>query len=192
MGTPLLSREEMIERLFEVFRDRGFEGASMADLAAATGLGRSSLYHAFPGGKDEMARAVLAYIRTRLQADVVAALQGTGSIRSRMKRMTDAIEAMYQKGTVGCVLGAFSLGKSRETFRPELQDIFGFWIEALAATLREANVAPGEAHRRAEDAIMAIQGSLVLACGTGDPTAFRRLIKALPQRVLGKESTVAS
>jgi len=182
--TPLLSREELIDRLFEVFRDEGFEGASMADLAAATGLGKSSLYHAFPGGKDEMARAVLAAIRARIASGVVGALQGPGPVAARLKRMADAIDVLYEKGTVGCLVGAFSQGKSRRAFRPELQDIFGLMIDALAATLREAGIASAEARRRAEDAVLAIQGSLVLACGTGDPAAFRRLIKNFAPRLL--------
>ena len=174
----------MIDRLFEVFRDRGFEGASMADLAAATGLGKSSLYHAFPGGKDEMARAVLARIRASLEGNVVSALRGSGSIPARLKRMAHAIETLYQSGDVGCVLGAFSLGLSGQRFRAELQDIFGLWIDALAGVLREAGIASLDARHRAEDALVAIEGSLVLACGTGDPAAFRRLIKALPRQIL--------
>jgi AcrR family transcriptional regulator len=174
----------MVDRLFEVFRDQGFEGASMADLAAATGLGKSSMYHAFPGGKDEMARAVLAAVRARLVTDVVGALEAAGPVPARIKRMADALDLMYEKGTVGCLLGAFSLGKSRHTFRAELQDIFGLWIDALGATLRESGVAPGEARKRAEDALLAVEGSLVLACGTGDPAAFRRLVKTFPQRLL--------
>ena len=156
----------------------------MADFAAATGLGKSSLYHAFPGGKDEMARAVLAAIRARLVRDIVGALQGGGSVPTRIKRMAEALDLMYEKGAVGCVLGAFSLGKSRLTFRAEIQDIFGLWMDALAATLREAGIASGEARKRAEDVAVAVQGSLVLACGIGDPGAFRRLIKTLPQRLL--------
>jgi TetR/AcrR family transcriptional regulator, lmrAB and yxaGH operons repressor len=182
--TPLKTRAEVVERLFEVFRDRGFEGASMADLAAATGLGKSSLYHAFPGGKDDMARAVLATIRVGVVDEVIAVLEGAGPVRGRLKRMAEVIDTMYEKGKVGCVLGAFSLGKSRETFRSELQDIFRLMIGALAATLREAGIATGEARRRAEDAVVAIQGSLVLACGTGERAAFRRLVKTLPQRLL--------
>src|SRR5260370_8776623 len=59
MPAALASKDEIIDRLFTVFRDRGFEGASLADLSRATGLGKSSLYHHFPRGKEQMAEAVL-------------------------------------------------------------------------------------------------------------------------------------
>ena len=59
MPAAQASRDEVVDRLLTAFRRKGYDGASLADLSAATGLGRSSLYHYFPGGKEEMARAVL-------------------------------------------------------------------------------------------------------------------------------------
>ena len=52
-------RIELLNALSDVFRKRGYEGATLAELAAAANLGRASLYHHFPGGKAEMARQVL-------------------------------------------------------------------------------------------------------------------------------------
>ena len=59
MPAPLLSKPEMLDRLMNLFRDKGFDGASLADISTATGLGKSSLYHHFPNGKEEIARQVL-------------------------------------------------------------------------------------------------------------------------------------
>ena len=55
MPAALASREVVLERLLATFRDQGYDGASLAELSAATGLGKSSLYHHFPGGKVDMA-----------------------------------------------------------------------------------------------------------------------------------------
>jgi hypothetical protein len=38
------------------------EGASLSLISEATGLGKGCLYHFFPGGKEEMADAVLSEI----------------------------------------------------------------------------------------------------------------------------------
>ena len=65
----MTDRSAAIPALAEAFREHGFEGASLAQLCEATGLGKGSLYHFFPGGKDEM-------------AEVVAAIQG-GIVLSR-------------------------------------------------------------------------------------------------------------
>ena len=55
MPAPLLSKEEVLARLMATFRSDGYDGASLAELSQRTGLGKSSLYHYFPGGKAEMA-----------------------------------------------------------------------------------------------------------------------------------------
>ena len=59
MPAALITREEAVARLGDVFREHGFEGTSLSVITAATGLGKGSLYNYFPGGKDEMAAAAL-------------------------------------------------------------------------------------------------------------------------------------
>jgi TetR/AcrR family transcriptional regulator, lmrAB and yxaGH operons repressor len=58
--TQSISEADLIGRLSLVFRDRGYEGAALADLASAAGLKKASLYHRFPGGKQQMAEEVMA------------------------------------------------------------------------------------------------------------------------------------
>lgn len=52
-------RETAVARLVELFFELGYDGTSLKAIEARTGLGRASLYNYFPGGKVEMARAVL-------------------------------------------------------------------------------------------------------------------------------------
>ena len=47
--------EDVLAGLTEVFQSKGYEAASLQDLARATGLKKASLYHRFPGGKKQMA-----------------------------------------------------------------------------------------------------------------------------------------
>lgn len=49
----------------EVFRHKGYEGASMRDLAQATGLGSGSIYAAF-GSKDGLYLAALDLYRSAM------------------------------------------------------------------------------------------------------------------------------
>ncbi|HKX35432.1 MAG TPA: TetR/AcrR family transcriptional regulator, partial [Rhizorhapis sp.] len=52
MAKTVKERSDIIPVLGEVFREHGFEGASLAIISARTGLGKGSLYHFFPGGKE--------------------------------------------------------------------------------------------------------------------------------------------
>ena len=58
----VVERRDVLRALGEVFRAHGYEGASLTLITEATGLGKGSLYHLFPGGKEQMAAEVLAEI----------------------------------------------------------------------------------------------------------------------------------
>jgi len=61
MPSTKVNEEELLDRLTSVFRTHGFEGASLSLISKATGLQRASLYHRFPGGKEEMAKGLHAF-----------------------------------------------------------------------------------------------------------------------------------
>jgi TetR/AcrR family transcriptional regulator, lmrAB and yxaGH operons repressor len=185
MPAALLTREEVVARIQTVFRDHGFEGASLSEIAKATGLGKSSLYHHFPGGKDDMAVAVLARIEAWMREYVLEPLRGQGSPRARLHAMLDALDELYAGGTNACVLGALVTGGSRVKFQAYLQSAFALWIEALRALAAEAGIAESEARDHAEDAVVRIQGALIVAAGLDDPTPFRRALRNVERDLLG-------
>ncbi len=86
---------EVLRKAMHVFWAKGFEGTSVADLTAAMGLSRSSLYEAF-GDKDDLFKAALAsYLeftgrkRTAVLASAASVPQG----------MTDLL-----RGTINFIL----------------------------------------------------------------------------------------
>lgn len=175
-----MSREEVIERLLVVFRERGYNGASLAELSQATGLGKSSLYHYFPGGKEEMALAVLAHMHDWLRVHALEPLRSKGTPRQRVDRMIAALDECYAGGKNACVLGNMVIDGARELFQRQLAESFTAWIDALKAVLVEAGQSGREARERAEEAVLRIEGALILAGGLGETTPFRRVLKRLP------------
>jgi AcrR family transcriptional regulator len=168
----------------QVIRRNGYDGASLAELSKATGLGRSSLYHYFPEGKDDMVRAVLEHLGVELRATVFDPLRAPGQARRRIDAMVKAVDAFYHGGREACVLGNLVLGTSRTRFRRPLRAIFDEWIDALAAALADGGLAPAAARSRAEDAVLRIEGALVLAGGMDDPAVFGRALKRLRDDLL--------
>ncbi|PSO72615.1 MAG: TetR/AcrR family transcriptional regulator, partial [Cyanobacteria bacterium QS_1_48_34] len=57
-------------------------------------------------------------------------------------------------------------------------------INSLAQVLVEQGFDLEEARQRAEDAILQIQGALILARGLNDTTPFERIMKRLPEMLL--------
>ncbi len=167
-----------------VVRRSGYDGASLAELSRATGLGKSSLYHHFPDGKDDMIRAVLEHLVVDLRERVFTPLRAPGPARRRVERMVRTLDDYYRGGREACVLGNLVLGTSRTRFRRQLKLIFDEWMTAIADTLLEANLPRAVARARAEDAIVRIEGGLVLAGAMDDASIFTRTLKQLPPELL--------
>jgi AcrR family transcriptional regulator len=184
MPAALLPRDEVVARIQDVFRDRGFDGASLAEISNATGLGKSSLYHYFPGGKDEMAVAVLERIDTWMNAQALGALRSAGTPQARLRAMLRILDEFYVGGRNACVLGNLVVGGSREKFQDYLASAFGEWIAALRALAVEAGVRGPEAQQRAEDAVVRIEGALIVAGGLGDPAPFKRALRHIERDLL--------
>lgn len=185
MANPMISRQDILDRLLAGFREHGYDGASIARLSEATGLGKASLYHHFKGGKQDMAEAVLIQSGSRFSSLVIAPLRGAGEPRRRLRAMTAGLSEFYARGQGSCLLELFGIGPAGERFRPRLKGAIHRFQNALAAVLQEAGVDGPDAASRAENAIVAIQGALVVGRATGDRSVFRRVLKHLPDGLLG-------
>ena len=185
---PLVSEEELLERLTGVFRRHGYDGASLSVIAAATGLQRSSLYHRFPGGKEQMAAEVARGLGGHFGSQVLAPLGGDEPIEDRLAAVAQALLRFYDGGGAGCLLDVLTLGSPGPATTEALAEAAHAWIAAFAAAARQAGSAPADARRRAEDAVAAIEGGLVLARVTGDRKAFHRAVQRLGPLLTGKEA----
>ncbi|MFS8036780.1 TetR family transcriptional regulator [Xanthobacter sp. AM11] len=184
MARTVTERADILPALGEVFREHGFEGASLAHITARTGLGKGSLYHFFPGGKEEMAQAVLAEIDGWFELHVFTPLRSSADPGAAVRDMLAQVDAYFRSGRRVCLVGAFALGDVRDRFARQVQGYFARWRDALAAALREAGCAAPVAQEKAEDAVLAIQGALVLARALDDGAVFTRTLARLERRLL--------
>jgi AcrR family transcriptional regulator len=184
MPPATLTRGEILDRLAHTFRTRGYDGASLADIAAATGLGKSSLYHYFPGGKEEMAGAVLEALSAQLEEGLFAPMRAGGTPSRRLARMLETLDAFYDGGKRACLLERLAASADRSRFQRPLGECFTRWLGAMEQLAVDAGVPRAQARRRAEDALVRIEGALVLAAGTGDPRPFGRALAAIRTALL--------
>lgn len=80
-------RDEALCAALRVFRERGYEGTSIADLQAALGgLAPPSIYGAF-GSKEALFKEAVALYTTRTRARVSRALEGAPSTKAAVEGM---------------------------------------------------------------------------------------------------------
>lgn len=183
MARLVTERADVLPVLAELFREHGFDGASLSLIGERTGLGKGSLYHFFPGGKEEMATAVLAEIEIWFERSVFAPLRNEHNPRSGITRMFDAVDAYFQSGRRICLVGAFALDGTRDYFAQAIRKYFDTWTVTLAQALMRRGMAKPRARDLAEETVAAIQGALVLGRALQDATVFSRALKRLKNRL---------
>lgn len=184
-GRPVAGgRDEIVAMLLDLFRRDGFEGVSIADISKATGLGKSSLYHHFPGGKDEMARAVVDQVQAWAEENILAPLRAPGPRAGRIGRMLDNVVALYAGGLNPCVIASMLVGAREDAIFAELQRIVGAWLAALAGALVDTGATPQAAQAAALDALTRIQGALVMSRIMQDRAPFAAAIEAVRRALL--------
>lgn len=186
MKTSAGGRAAALPALGELFRERGFEGASLADIGERTGLGKGSLYHFFPGGKEEMAAGVLDEIADWFAEAVYKPLREDEDPRAAIGGMFHAVTDYFRSGLRICLVAAFAIDSVRERFPAPIRDYFSDWIAALASALTRMGHAPAEARALAEETLAAIQGALILARALDDPGVFSRTMARIEARLLGE------
>ena len=183
MPKSVAQRADVVRALGECFREYGYEGASLALIGEATGLGKGSLYHFFPGGKEEMASAVLSEIDAWFEQNVFAPLRGANRPDESIAAMFDAVETYFRSGRRVCLVGAFALGETRDRFARDVRGYFARWIEALRRALLRAGWDEAASSALSEEVVAGIQGAIVLARGLDDPQTFARALKRLRDAV---------
>lgn len=174
-----MTRDEIVLILFDHFRRAGYDAVSIADISAATGLGKSSLYHHFPGGKPDMAGAVADFASALMRARVFDRLTADGALDKKLRAMAAFVSEMYGGGGAPCLISSMMISptagpKAIDTVRSIMTE----WIAALGQALRAEGVSPGDAKKRATAALIEIQGGLVVARATGDSRIFQTALKS--------------
>jgi TetR/AcrR family transcriptional repressor of lmrAB and yxaGH operons len=185
MARSVSERKDTLPALAEVFREHGFAGASLALISAATGLGKGSLYHFFPGGKEEMAAAVLAEIDGWFETRLFRPLRESADPGAAIAAAFDDVDAYFRSGARVCLVGAFALGDARDRFGQAVNAYFARWIAALADALTRAGRASDPAQELAEEIVLEIQGAIVLARAMNDPGIFQRALNRMRARAAG-------
>lgn len=185
MARTIAERSDVIPILAEIFREYGYEGASLSTITGGTGLGKGSLYHFFPGGKAEMAQAVLEEIDSWFEKNIYRPLREAENPRAAIRTMCLSVSEYFNSGRRICLVGAFALEKVRDRFAAQVNGYFAGWITSLSGALQKLGHGAEAADNLAEEAVAAIQGALVIARALDAPELFERAMARMEQRLIG-------
>ncbi len=193
MPTRKTDRDAVIDAALELFRTQGYHHTSVADIAAACGLLKGSVYHYF-AGKKALAMAAL----DRVIADSRQKIFGLANDPAvppavRLQNLAEAVERFFAGREGGCLMGSLALevGDAIPEFCDRVRLYFDDWKAALASVL-EGRYGAARAGELAEDSIARAQGAILLMEVTGDPAVFRRACRDTVALLDGATETEAA
>jgi AcrR family transcriptional regulator len=180
------TRDRIIEASAELFRRQGYAGTGVKRIADTACAPFGSLYHFFPGGKEELAGAVIrrsGEFYLRLFESIIDAspdvVSGTANFflgAAATLRATDYADACP------IAMVALEVASTNEQLRQATAEVFETWIAAVAARFSSAGVADARARELAIEALAALEGAFILSRATRS---------TVPVEVAGR-ATVAS
>lgn len=148
---------------------RGMAAVNLIEVARAVGAPRGSIYHYFPGGRDQLLREALALAGNTGLRMVEKALRQSSTPDEFVQAFFSAGRQQVEGGfSGGCPVGAAVLSSQTESkdFEAALQDIFASWLAALSAAFESLGAtSPSEAEKWASCSLVSLEGALVCAKG---------------------------
>jgi TetR/AcrR family transcriptional repressor of lmrAB and yxaGH operons len=181
---PERVRDRMIVGAAELLARAGVAEASFSNVLAHTGAPRGSIYHHFPGGKDELIAESMRYVGGRL----LTALRSTqvGSPEDVVVVFAGLFRRMLvDSGAVaGCAVAAVTVDSGAATAGgTAAAEVFRSWRRELERLFAQAGQDPVRAPALAALTLAAVEGALVLARAESDVGAFDSVVDQLVSAV---------
>ena len=164
---PAATRDRIVAATASLFQRRGYTGSGLKQISTESSAPLGSLYHFFPGGKEELAAETLRWSGEGYQLlveavfdsapDVVAGVTAVFAVAGETLRLSDYADA--------CPIAtvALEVASTNEPLRQVTAEIFERWLAAATARFEAAGVAPEEARRLATLTIAALEGGFLLS-----------------------------
>ena len=185
MAPRLVTDSQLVERLTGLFRQVGYDGASLGAIATATGLQKSSLYHRFPGGKQQMAAEASASVIQEFAGAVLAPVGSEAPLHERVAAIAANLDRFYDGGARYCLLDMLSVGDPGVDAASNLAAAAMAWISVFEPSL--ARRAPTR-QRRGPEPRTPSRRSRAHSSSAGSPATgarSRAAIDGLAERLLG-------
>ncbi|MEM9655778.1 MAG: TetR family transcriptional regulator C-terminal domain-containing protein [Actinomycetota bacterium] len=166
---PPETAERLTDAIMLAIREHGYVGTSMQNLLRDTGVSSSSMYHFFPGGKEELAAEAIR--RSGLDAARrIAEVFEQHDAAEGISRIFAAAAAEMEGHdyTLGCPIGvpATEAAADSALIREAVGEVFTAWADAYTAALRASGVPDDRATSLGRFIISAYEGSVTLARAT--------------------------
>jgi TetR/AcrR family transcriptional regulator, lmrAB and yxaGH operons repressor len=173
----------MIETMHHQLQTRGYAASGLNELVANSGAPKGSIYHYFPGGKEEIAAAALREAGVAAGAATLEAFRRHRSATAAIKAIinwlsTQLVESDFR---YGCPIATTTLEMASEsdTIQHACRDAYNTWLDAFHDGLASHGINHRTAKRLGIVTLSAIEGALILSRAQRDVTPLRHAAAAV-------------
>ena len=183
------TRTNMLVSAAEVLRERGAAGVTIDEVLARSGAPRGSVYHHFPGGRNQILAEALQYAGEAITEVIDHAAQMGGMYLVR--QFAEFWEGLLVESdfTAGCPVVAAAIGWTDD--EPQLTTvaggIFGHWRDALTRAFVSDGFDEPCAASLAIMCIAALEGAVVLCRSTRRVDPLRDVAEQLEFLIKSRE-----
>ncbi len=181
------TRERILDASRVLFARRGYAGTGIKQILAEADAAFASLYHFFPGGKDQLAAEAIRTSGAMYQQLVEGVLDAAPDLLTGIiDCFAGAAETLRATGYAdACPIAtvALEVASTDETLRQATADVFASWITALTTRIVSVGVDEATATELAISTIALLEGAFVLS---------RTLRSTVPMTAAGQTATEAA
>jgi len=160
------TRDRILDATAEHFRRHGYTGTGLKQIVQQANAPFGSLYHFFPGGKEELGVAVLlrsgAMYRELFEMIFDAAADPATGFRDFFDGAAAVLEASDYADACPIATVTLEIASTSEPMRAASATVFESWLEACSSRLVAAGRSPAIARELALTFVMLLEGGFLL------------------------------
>jgi TetR/AcrR family transcriptional repressor of lmrAB and yxaGH operons len=160
------TRDRILDATIRLLRRQGYTATGIKQIVAEGQAPLGSVYHYFPGGKEQIGAEALARSGERIRQtiaragdapDLPAAINNYFAVNAERLRDSD-----YQRG---CPIATVALetASDNERIRQVCEDVFNGWQTTLAQVFSDAGIATADAGALATFVLSSYEGALTMS-----------------------------
>lgn len=161
------TRDRILVTSAELFRRQGYAGTGLKQVTREASAPFGSLYHFWPGGKEELAAEVIRtggdFFLALYREIVDAAPDLLTGIRDFFTGAGETVRVTGWQDACPIATVAGEIASTHEPLREASADVFELWLGALAGDLTAAGVEPVRARSLALAVLAALEGAFLLS-----------------------------
>jgi AcrR family transcriptional regulator len=161
------TRERIVTSSAELFRRQGYSATGLKQIVAASSAPFGSIYHFFPGGKEELGAQAIRW-SGGMYEELLAALLAPGddpvaAVREAFRLAGEDLEASGWADACPIATVALEVSSTSEPLREACADVFESWLARGTAIFGAAGLDDAVARELTIALVTSLEGAFVLA-----------------------------